>query len=204
MQKPSLPFPVPVLRHWLVFTLATSAFAQSTPSATPAKEEVVEMETFVVESIAEGQARAIQDQRDAPNIKNVVTSDAVGRLPDFSVGEALSRVPGVSVQKDRGEPEFITVRGAAPRLNSVALNGDRIPSVADPTEERNDRSVTLNAVPTALISTIEVAKSVTPDMDADAVGGAVNLTTRSPLDLDRRVLDGKAEWGVNDLNDGEL
>ncbi len=181
---------------------APAMWAQAAPAATTA--EVVELSEFVVESIAEGQARALQEQRDADNIKNVITSDAVGRLPDFSVGEALSRVAGVSVQKDRGEPEFITIRGAAPRLNAVALNGDRLPSVSDPTESRNDRSVTLNAVPTGLISAIEVAKSVTPDMDADAVGGSVNLTTRSPLDLDRRLLDVKAEWGRNDLNDGDI
>lgn len=179
--------------------------AQSAPPApTPPPGEVVQLETFVVEAIAEGQAKALKDQRDADNTKNVITSDAVGRLPDFSVGEALSRVVGVSVQKDRGEPEFVTIRGAAPRLNSVALNGDRLPSVADPTEERFNRAVTLNAVPTGLISAIEVNKSVTPDMDADAVGGAVNLTTRSPLDVDRRILDAKLEWGRNALNDGDI
>jgi len=179
--------------------------AQTAPTSAPAaNEDPIKLEAFVVEAIAEGQAKALKDQRDANNLKNVVTSDAVGRLPDFSVGEALSRIAGVSVQKDRGEPEFVTIRGAAPRLNSVALNGDRLPSVSDPTEDRYDRSVTLNAVPTGLISTIEVNKSVTPDMDADAVGGAVNLTTRSPLDLDRRILDAKAEYGRNDLNDGDI
>jgi TonB-dependent receptor len=180
-----------------------SAQSAPAPSAPPA-EETVKMETFVVEAIAEGQAKALKEQRDANNLKNVVTSDAVGRLPDFSVGEALSRISGVSVQKDRGEPEFITIRGAAPRLNAVALNGDRLPSVADPTEDRYDRSVTLNAVPTGLISAIEVNKSVTLDMDADAVGGSVNLTTRSPLDLDHRILDAKVEWGRNELNDGDI
>lgn len=188
----------------ILLTIGSTSLPAQSPPPAPASSEVIELAPVVVESIAEGQAKALQDQRDADNTKNVITSDAVGRLPDFSVGEALSRVAGVSVQKDRGEPEFVTIRGAAPRLNSVALNGDRLPSVADPTEERFNRSVTLNAVPTGLISSIEVSKSVTPDQDADSVGGAVNLITRSPLDLERRILDAKAEWGRNDLNNGDI
>jgi len=180
-------------------------FAQTaSTNVPPASNSVVTIDAVVVEAIAEGQAKALKDQRNADNTKSVITSDAVGRLPDFSVGEALSRMAGVSVQKDRGEPEFVTIRGAAPRLNSVALNGDRLPSVADPTEERYNRAVTLNAVPTGLISSIEVSKSVTPDVDADSVGGAVNLITRSPLDIDHRILDAKAEFGRNELNDGDI
>jgi TonB-dependent receptor len=190
---------------WNALLLAAPVWicAQTAPTAAT-EEDVVRLEEFVVETIAEGQAAAIREQRDADNIRNVVTSDAIGRLPDFSIGEALSRIPGIAVQKDRGEPEYITIRGAAPRLNSVALNGERIPSTADTTEDRNDRSVKLNSVPTALISAIEVAKAVTPDMDADAVGGAVNLRTRSPLDLQRRVFDSKLEWGRNQLDGGTI
>lgn len=184
---------------------AALTFAQTAPPPSPAaQDEVVRLDEFVVETIAEGQAAAIREQREADNIRNVVTSDAIGRLPDFSIGEALSRIAGIAVQNDRGEPEYITIRGAAPRLNSVALNGERIPSTADTTEDRNDRSVKLNSVPTALISAIEVAKAVTPDMDADAVGGAVNLRTRSPLDLSRRVFDSRIEWGRNQLGGGEI
>jgi TonB-dependent receptor len=194
------------LRGALLFLGCLPLLAQNPPPAADPKTDgpVVTLDTFVVEAIAEGQAKALKDQRNANNTRSVITSDAVGRLPDFSVGEALSRVSGVSVQKDRGEPEFVTIRGAAPRLNSVALNGDRLPSVADPTEERFNRAVTLNAVPTGLISSIEVHKSVTPDMDADSVGGAVNLLTRSPLDVDHRILDAKLEWGRNELNDGDI
>ncbi len=196
------PVPHPLFRLGvaLALVLPASLPAQTTSS----DDEIVELEAFEIEAIAEGQARAIQQQRDADNIKIILTSDAVGRLPDFSVGEALARMSGVSVQKDRGEPEFITIRGTSPRFNSVALNGDRIPSTADPTENRNDRSVTLNAVPTGLISSIEVTKTLTPDMDGDAIGGAVNLVTRSPLDLDRRLLDIKLEYGRNDLPNGDL
>jgi TonB-dependent receptor len=165
------------------------------------KGDAIVLEKFVVESIAEGQARANNRQRASDTIENIIASDALGRLPDASVGEALARLPGISVQIDRGEPDKIAVRGLAPKYNSVALNGDRLPAVMDPTEVYDNRSVSLNTVPTDLISSIEVTKALTPDKDADSLGGAVNLITKSSLDFKRRVLSGKLEWGYNDLTE---
>ena len=165
--------------------------------------ETVVMQQFVVESIIEGQARAINRQRASDTIQNIIASDALGRLPDASVGEALARLPGISVQVDRGEPDKIAVRGLAPKYNNVALNGERIPAVFDSTEIYDNRSVSLNTVPTDMISSIEVTKAITPDMDADSLGGAVNLVTKSSLDFRRRVLSGKVEFGYNDVTEKE-
>ena len=66
------------------------------------------------------------------------------------------------------------MRGLGPGLNSVTLNGDRMPSV-----EGGNRNVQLDLIPSAMIQTIEVNKTLTPDMEADAIGGSVNLITRS-------------------------
>jgi len=165
--------------------------------------ETLVMQTFVVESIAEGQARAVNRQRASDTIQNIIASDALGRLPDASVGEALARLPGISVQVDRGEPDKIAIRGLAPKYNSVALNGERIPAVFDSTEVYDNRSASLNTVPTDMISSIEVTKALTPDLEADSLGGAVNLISKSPLDLRRRVISGKAELGYNDVTKKE-
>ena len=165
------------------------------------KDETVTLDRFVVESIAEGQARAINQQRASDTIKNIVAADALGRLPDANVAEALRRMPGIAVQNDLGEPEFISVRGTGPKFSAVSLNGDRLPSVGDPTESRDNRAVSLHSVPTDLISGIEVTKAVTPDMDADAVGANVNLLTKTSLEFNRRVFTGKIEAGYNDIRD---
>ncbi len=165
------------------------------------KDETVTLDRFVVESIAEGQARAINQQRASDTIKNIVAADALGRLPDSNVAEALRRLPGIAVQNDLGEPEFISVRGTGPKFSAVSLNGDRLPSVGDPTESRDNRAVSLHSVPTDLISGIEVTKAVTPDMDADAVGANVNLLTKTSLEFNRRVFTGKIEAGYNDIRD---
>jgi TonB-dependent receptor len=159
------------------------------------------MDAFVVASIAEGQARAINQQRASDTIKNIVTADKLGSLPDANIGEAMSRMPGIGLQFDRGEAEYITVRGAAPKFNSVALNGDRMPSFFSPVAGgRDDRAVRLDTLPTELISRIEVTKAVTADLDADSVGGAVNLQTKSVLDFNRRVFSGSFQHGINDLD----
>ncbi|MFC6097199.1 TonB-dependent receptor [Flavobacterium qiangtangense] len=121
-----------------------------------------------------GQARALNQQKNNRNITNVISSDQVGRFPDANIGDALKRVPGITMQNDQGEARNIIIRGLAPALNSVTLNGDRIPSA-----EGDNRNVQMDLIPSDMIATIEVNKTLTPDMDGDAIGGSVNLITRA-------------------------
>ncbi len=126
---------------------------------------------------AKGQARALNQQKNALNIKNIVASDQMGRFPDASAPEAVQRIPGISVQRDMGEGRYIQIRGGSPRMTSVSFNGERIPS-----PEGDDRQIALDAVPVDVLESIEVSKAITPDMDADAIGGAVNLVTKRAPD----------------------
>ncbi|MHA3789822.1 TonB-dependent receptor [Flavobacterium hauense] len=131
-------------------------------------------EVVVVGDALRGQARALNQQKNNSNITNVISSDQVGRFPDSNIGDALKRVPGITMQNDQGEARNIIIRGLAPSLNSVTLNGDRIPSA-----EGDNRNVQMDLIPSDMISTIQVNKTLTPDMDADAIGGSVNLITRA-------------------------
>ena len=133
-----------------------------------------ELNEVVVGDNLKGQAKALNQQKNNKNIGNVISSDQVGRFPDANVGDALKRVPGITMQNDQGEARNIIIRGLAPSLNSVTLNGDRIPSA-----EGDNRNVQMDLIPSDMISTIQVSKTLTPDMDADAIGGSVNLVTRS-------------------------
>src|ERR1043166_9396749 len=90
--------------------------------------DTVVMQKIEVTSEREGQARAINLQRASDQIKNIVSADSMGRLPDSSAGEALARIPAISIQSDRGEAEFISVRGLSPKYNNIAINGDRAAS----------------------------------------------------------------------------
>ena len=120
-----------------------------------------------------GQARALNQQKNNSNITNIVASDQIGRFPDANIGDAIKRIPGITMQNDQGEARDIIIRGMSPELNSVTLNGERIPSA-----EGENRRVQMDLIPADMIQTIEVNKAVLPDMDADAIGGSVNLVTR--------------------------
>ena len=123
---------------------------------------------------ARGQAKALNQQKTNVNVSNVISADQIGRFPDSNIGDALKRVPGIAMQNDHGEARNIVVRGLASELNSVTLNGNRIPSA-----EGDNRKVQMDVIPSDMIQTIEVNKTLTPDMDADAIGGSVDLVTRA-------------------------
>lgn len=133
-----------------------------------------ELRQVVVTGQLVGQAKALNNQLNRDNITNIIAADQIGRFPDANIGDAMKRIPGINVQYDQGEARFGNIRGTAPQLNSITINGERIPSA-----EAEIRSIQLDLIPSDMIQTIEVNKAVTPDMDADAIGGSVNLVTRA-------------------------
>ncbi|MBR06087.1 MAG: TonB-dependent receptor [Rickettsiales bacterium] len=140
-----------------------------------------------------GQAKALNQQRTNDNITNVVAADQIGRFPDANIGDAMKRIPGITMQSDQGEARNIIIRGLAPQLNSVMINGNRIPSA-----EGDNRNIQMDLIPSDMIQTIEVNKAITPDMDADAIGGSVNLVTRSNPSGER--ISGTLASGYNALS----
>lgn len=144
-----------------------------------------------------GQARALNIQKNKQNITNIVSTDQIGKFPDANIGDAVKRIPGITMQVDQGEARNIIVRGLSPQLNSVTLNGSRIPSA-----EGDNRNIQMDLIPSDMIQTIEVNKAVTPDMDADAIGGSVNLITRTSPQGFR--LSATAGSGVNYISNKRI
>jgi TonB-dependent receptor len=136
--------------------------------------DIKELAGVVVTGSLQGQQRALNQQKSADNIKNVVSADQIGRFPDTNVAEALQRVPAINIERDQGEGRYVLVRGLAPQFTNISINGEQIPS-----PEAGVRYVALDAIPADQLSSIEVSKSLTPDMDGDAIGGSVNLITRT-------------------------
>jgi TonB-dependent receptor len=130
--------------------------------------------TVAIVATRTGQAAALNQQKNSANVTNVIAADQIGRFPDANLGDALKRVPGVTVAIDQGEARFGSIRGTEPRFNSVMVNGERVPSA-----EAEVRQVQLDLVPADMVQAIEVNKTLTPDMDADAIGGSVNVVTRA-------------------------
>ena len=140
-------------------------------------------------------ASSLSRQRASDTVDSVLTRDAIGQFPDQNVAEALRRAPGINVLNDQGEGRFVAVRGLNKDLNSVSINGARVPA-----PEADARFVALDVLPVELIESIEIKKSLTPDMDADTIGGAIEINTTSALDRREPYLGIALENSYNDLS----
>ena len=142
---------------------------------------------------------ALNQQRAADGVVTVLSADSVAQLPDENVAEAARRALGVSIANDQGEGRFITIRGINSQLNSTSINGVRMTS-----PESGDRRVALDVVDADVLKNIVISKTLSADMDGDAIGGAINIETISGLDREDSLLKiktgaiytGKSEeWG---------
>lgn len=161
------------------------------------KSDVVRLDKFVVEGEQEGQARALQQKRMAEMVADIVSADALGKLPDGNAAEALRRVPGISLEIDQDEGRYVVLRGIDSALNSVTLNGQL---VGTPSEAGN-RGVAMDSVPAELIARLEVVKAITPDMDGNAIGGAINIVTQSAFDRKESFVFGSVSGFYDDFSD---
>ena len=155
-----------------------------------------DIESIIVYGQRAGQASALNQQRSADSIKSIVSADAIGQFPDQNAAEALQRLPGLFIERDQGEGRFVGIRGIDPNLNNVTINGLNVPS-----PEGGVRSVALDVIPSELIQTLEVSKSVTSDMDGDAIGGSVEVKSLSAFDKKGASASLTVQASKNDLRD---
>ena len=156
------------------------------------KESATELSGVTVYGqLTRGQARALNEQKNAPNIKNVVSSEQFLLFPDRNAAETVARIPGVSISYDQGEGELVQIRGIGPQYNSLTVNGQRIPA-PDPDL---GRAVGLDLLNQDLMENIVVTKALTPDMDGDAIGGNINFQMKQAPD--ERIISVNAGGGYN-------
>ncbi len=140
-----------------------------------------DMEEIEVYGTALQTRRSIDKKRSNKQFSDIVGIDALGKLPDANVAEAASRLPGLSLVRDQqtGEGSLLSIRGLDSTLNTYSVNGVRM-GTANP----DSRAVSLQVLPPDGVKMIEVRKSLTPDMDGDALGGAVNIELPNAFDFD--------------------
>lgn len=153
------------------------------------------METVLVIGQQSNLLSSIARQRASDTVETVLTRDAIGQFPDQNVAEALRRAPGINVLNDQGEGRFVSVRGLDPNLNSSSINGNRVLATGG-----DERAVALDVIPSELIESIEIKKSLTPDMDADTIGGSIEINTTSAFDRKSDYFSASLEGSYNDLN----
>jgi TonB-dependent receptor len=156
--------------------------------------KIYKLDAFTVSELREGEAAAVARQRTAENLKQVIATDTFGSVADANVGNVLLRLPGITAQRDEAEVHLISVRGIDPQFNSVMVDGTRL-SGATTRDNGLSRAFEVDKVSTNSIESIEVIKAQLPEMDADAIGGAINLKTKSGFD--RRGRDIRWAAGAN-------
>ena len=134
-------------------------------------------DAIVVTGALQAQVKATDEKRAADNFVETLEANDVGKLPDQNVAEAVKRLPGLSVANDQGEGRYVIIRGIDPALVNVTLNGQTLPA-----PEPDGRTVKLDDLPSAMIQSITVTKSVLPNQDANAIGGSVDIRTKTAFD----------------------
>lgn len=170
---------------------ATPALAQTGPGSTPAPDDEV-----VVTGRRAAERAAVELKKDSDAVTETLVADDVGKLPDQNVAEAVRRLPGLSVANDQGEGRYVIIRGVNPNLVNVTVNGQ-----TQPAPEPDGRQVKLDDIPSSLIGSVTISKSITPDQDANAIGGAVDIRTLSAFDRSQRFFaSARGQYGWYKLN----
>ena len=172
--------------------------ADQPESATaPATEEIT------VVGIAEALQQAVQIKKQSNAVVDAIVAEDVGKLPDKNLAEAVARVPGILINREFGEGERVSLRGAEPSLVRTAVNGHNVASgdwfILD--QINGTRSFNYLILPSQIVGSLKVYKSPTADLDEGGVGGTIDVQTRKPLDLKPMSLSLNLQSAYSDLSD---
>ena len=166
----------------------TSALQEQATAGKPVK-----LDKFTVSSEREGNAKAIMEQRNSMNITNSVASDVFGDVAEGNVGEFLKHMPGVELDLVQGEVRTIRLRGLDSEYTQVTLDGVSLGSAdANQGASGNARAFSFEQVSLASMESIEVSKTISADVDANAPAGTINLKTKRAFDRAGRRITAQA------------
>ena len=134
----------------------------------------VNTEVLVTAERVAGEAEAVNRERSADNIVQILPADVIRSLPNANMADALGRLPSVTLERDEGEGKYVQVRGTEPRLTNTTIDGINVPS-----PESGVRQIKFDAIPADLVESVEINKTLQANMDGDGIGGSVNLVTKT-------------------------
>jgi len=190
----------------LVATLAASAAAVAADqgaSAAPSKDDTMKLEAIVVTGYRASLQKSLETKRESDSIIDVITAEDVGKFPDTNVAESLSHLTGITVDRQFGEGEKVSILGTDPALNRVLVNGQTIASGdwgGNPTD-MSGRTFNYTLLSPEIIGTAEVFKATEARIDEGSIGGTVIVHTRRPLDLPANTLRASAGYAYNDRSE---
>ena len=190
-------------RHFVLLTTALTgmtgtAFAQAgTPAQTPVDTGDDEI---VITGIRKGIADSIETKRRADSIVDVISAEDVGKLPDSNIADSLARLPGVTVDRQFGEGEQLSIAGVEPALNRLTIDGHSVASAdwgGNPSD-RSSRSFNYSLLSPTIISQAIVYKTPEARLQEGAIGATVDIVTRKPLDTKANTIAFNGGYEYND------
>ena len=148
----------------IVVTAGQNTLLNATLAVASNSQQIV-----VIANLA-GDAAAINEQRTSANILNVETDTQIQSLPNANIADAVGRLPGVTLQRNEGEGQYVQIRGTEPRLSNTTIDGVIVPG-PDP----QVRQVDLDTIPADLVGSVAINKTLSANQDGDAIGGSVDL-----------------------------
>jgi TonB-dependent receptor len=167
------------LQGFLSICVAGAAEGNSAADATDAARGGNALQEITVSAQRTTVEQAREAQMQAPNLINIATYAEIRKLPDVSTGEAVRRLPGVSLETDEGEGRYVNIRGFDADLNSTTFAGLRLPPTNNASPFGGYRAVTLDSIPVGLVGALTITKSNLPSMDAEALGGTIEITPKT-------------------------
>ena len=131
-------------------------------------------EVVVTADRPRGEAEAINRTLAAENILQVLPADVIVSLPNANIADALGRMASVTIERDEGEGKYVQIRGTEPRLSNTMIDGVTVPS-----PETGVRQIKLDTIASDLVESVEINKTLQANIDADGIGGSVNLVTKT-------------------------
>ena len=158
-----------------------------------------EVEEIIVtgKAIKESQMAAIEAKRQAVNVADIISADAIGRFPDVNLSDALGRLPGISIERDQGQARYVSFRGTPKRYTTTAFNGISIPGV------ENGRIPRFDSYPAVITSQVIANKAITADMPGESISGFINIKTFKPSDIEGFSLSAEIGMGEQDQGGGD-
>ncbi|WP_312914089.1 TonB-dependent receptor [Stenotrophomonas sp.] len=182
-----------VLSAAIVTCLSFSAHAQE------ADKNAVDLDRVVVTGIRASLQQSLETKRNADAIVDVITAEDVGKFPATNVAEAMTIIPGVTIDRAYGQGEKVSILGTDPALNRTLLNGQAIASGDWNMSDFPTRTFNYSLLAPELVGKVEVFKSPEARIDEGSIGGTVIVSTRKPLDMPEKVsVSGRVSYGRND------
>jgi TonB-dependent receptor len=141
------------------------------------KLQTQNLEVLVTAPRPSAEAAAVNQERSADNIVQVLPADVIRSLPNANMADALGRLPSVTLERDEGEGKYVQIRGTEPRLTNTTIDGMNIPS-----PETGVRQIKFDSIPADIVEAVEINKTLQANMDGDGIGGSVNLVTKTAQD----------------------